>query len=79
MQSSQQKLLLNYRYLCGIYIPLALNLKPKRIEYPSTLAGMYDCAVEDRQEASNDIRKHQPDSPTKFILDFEVKKFVNIV
>lgn len=39
--------LLSYRYLCGIYIPLALNLKPKRVEYPSTLAAMYDCAVED--------------------------------
>lgn len=62
----------------SIYIPqykyLALNLKSKRVEYPSTLAAIYDYAVEDRQDVSNDIKKHHPDSPTKFNLDFEVKK-----
>lgn len=67
----------------SIYTPqykyLALNLKSKRAEYPSTLAAIYDYAVEDRQDVSNDIRKHQPDSPTKFNLDFEVKKYANTV
>lgn len=64
----------------SIYIPLALNLELKRVEYPATLVAIYDCAVEDRQDASNDIRKHHPGSPTKFNLDFGVKKkFGNVV
>lgn len=54
----------------SIYIPLALNLKPKRVEYPSTLPAVGDCAVEDKPNASNDTGKHPPDSPIKFNLDF---------
>lgn len=54
----------------SIYIPLALNLKPKRVEYPSTLPAVCDCAVEDKPNASNDTGKHPPDSPIKFNLDF---------
>lgn len=56
-----------------------LKSETKKGRVPSTLTATYDYAIEDRQDALNDVRKHHLDSPIKFNLDFEVKKFVNIV